>query len=465
MFKKVKTATVLLCTLSLLFTPIFSSPVLCAMSKAEERKAGEKYATSVLGEVGSVKDPYVKEYLDEIVERLVVASDSREFKIKIYVLSMTTVNAFAMPGGHIFLTTGLINAMDNENELAGVIAHEMGHVEGRHIAFRLDKYDALSWLAIASMVAAVIVVAKGEPEAGMGLAYLGSAGAQAQALKYSRVDEQDADHRAQLTLEAAGYPVSALVDFMDTMRRASAVPDEYPGYLLTHPRPADRATYLSGKLGEEKPPTYIPDIADFRIFQARNAAWSPKAWSIGKIIERAKENPDDAASLFGAALIQSALGKYQAASRLMETAALLWPGNIEIAHERAVLAMRMGETSEGIATLEELTGKKENFIPAMRDLGWAYLEVSEDGKALAIFEKLSEIDSEWKMLPYQLGMALGRVGREGEAHLSLAKFYKARNRNLAMRHLKHAEEKLPEGEQKKEAKKLLKKLEKEGEKK
>lgn len=137
-----------------------------------------------------------------LLDRLVKALPPQPFDFKATVVLHNSLNAFAVPGGYVFVFTGLIMNLDREDELAGVLAHELAHVTQRHVASRLERAQ---YLTIGSLLLAIAGVAAGGP--GGGALAVGALGAgQSAMLNYSRVDENEADHIGLQYLVAAGYP-------------------------------------------------------------------------------------------------------------------------------------------------------------------------------------------------------------------------------------------------------------------
>jgi len=442
--------------------PFSSTSHAAAFSKEEERKVGKQVSEQVHRTSHVADDPYLLDYLNPIAEKLAKGMDAKQFTFRLHVLADPRVNAFAIPGGYIFITSGAVTAMNDEEELAGVLAHEMGHVEARHIADRMEKNASLSLLTTAALLAGIIIGATIDPSLGMATAALGSAGGYAKMLQYSRADEEDADRRALVAMQAAGYTGWGLVRFMDTLRKLSAMPTDFPEYLLTHPLPDNRAEILSVSLPTDPPAPPDGDDA-FLLFQARVIAFDPTPWSVGEVLKRAERLPKNFSAQFGAALVLRTQKHYDQARTHIERCAFLQPGNVEVAHEQALIELRTGNPQEAVARLEAVRTDGKASTAMLRDLGWAYLEQEKGVEALAVYDQLAERDPEWRELPYQRGIALGKAGREGEAHAELGRYYRNKNPELALRHYKQALDKLEPGELRDKIEAALKKAKQEWE--
>lgn len=168
----------------------------------------------------------ITRYVDQIGQKLVANSDRRNIPYTFQVVEDDSVNAFATMGGFIYVNTGLLTTAENEAELASVIAHEMGHIEGKHALKQIRQS------AIASGVATLAGVDRNKI-VGLGVEL---------ALKRprSRQDEYDADKRGLKILTRSGYAQSGMVSFMQKLMGKGSVPT----ILSTHPNTGDRVKAL-----------------------------------------------------------------------------------------------------------------------------------------------------------------------------------------------------------------------------
>jgi predicted Zn-dependent protease len=160
-----------------------------------------------------------------------------------------TVNAFALPGGQIFITQGLYNRLPNDSQLAGVLAHEIGHVIERHSAEQLAKRGLTQGLAGAAGVF-------GGDINSMRMAQLVG---EFTMMKYSRDDERESDGWGVLLTTLAGYDPRAMLDVMDVLARAS--PGQTPEIFSTHPPPENRKENILRKIEEYFPDGLPPGLA------------------------------------------------------------------------------------------------------------------------------------------------------------------------------------------------------------
>ncbi len=211
----------LLVCLSLLFCPMLASDARAfffgGVSLKDEKEMGRKFDSMIRSRMPMVDDPEVAAYVRDIVDRLVRAMPKQPFEFKSSVVLHNSLNAFAVPGGFVYVLTGLIMNMDREEELAGVLAHELAHVTQRHVASRMERAQ---YLTIGALLAAVAGVAIGGP-AGAAAAVTAAGAGQSAMLNYSRLDESEADNIGLQYLAAAGYPVDGMVGGFKVLRKKS----------------------------------------------------------------------------------------------------------------------------------------------------------------------------------------------------------------------------------------------------
>ena len=147
--------------------PVLGDPTAALMSADQEYRLGRGWLRSLRGQTSIMSDPLVQEYVESLVYRLASYSDLKEPNLDIVVINSRQINAFAVPGGVIGLNAGLfLNARD-EDEVGGVVAHEIAHVSQRHFARRYLDSRKMNTAVLAAMLASLAVAIAGDGEAGM----------------------------------------------------------------------------------------------------------------------------------------------------------------------------------------------------------------------------------------------------------------------------------------------------------
>src|ERR1700704_2240333 len=221
------------------------SPAPAAVSLEEEYRAGLGWFGSIRQSGQIIEDPEISDYIQQIGHSLSSHAEEGQHQFYYFVLKDPVINAFAMPGGFIAINSGLILATSNENELAGVVAHETAHVTQRHLVRGLIDQSHAGLMSTAAMLAAILLGATaghGSPDAMEG-AMMATQGAAIQhQINYTRANEFEADRIGIGTMAAAGYDPLGMASFFGYMSRGMPSPDRVNAvqFLIDHPIFSDR---------------------------------------------------------------------------------------------------------------------------------------------------------------------------------------------------------------------------------
>ncbi len=199
---------------------------------------------------GLYPDPALQKYVDAVGERLIQQTSVRNapYPFEFHLLKdPQTINAFALPGGQVFLTAALLARLNNEAQLAGVLGHEIAHVIGRHGAEHMAKQQ----LGVA-LVNAVGVAATDEYGGGRGAAAMAQAVNQLVGLNYGRDDELESDRLGLDFMVQAGYNPNGILGLMEVLGSTRSG-GEPPEFFSTHPNPGNRLEVLQGMIQETFP--------------------------------------------------------------------------------------------------------------------------------------------------------------------------------------------------------------------
>ncbi|HXF46426.1 MAG TPA: M48 family metalloprotease [Burkholderiaceae bacterium] len=242
------------------------------LSPANERKLGEAIMRQALRDPSYLPDPDATEYLNKLGYQLVAASSARHMDFSFFVVRDPMLNAFALPGGFIGVHTGLVIAAQSESELAAVLAHEIGHVEQRHIARLLAKSRETMPILIGALLLALLAARSNSSSAGdltQAAILGGQAAAIQQQLNFSREAEREADRVGFQILTGAGFDAGAMVSFFTRLQQGSRIYESAaPAYLRTHPLTVERIGDMQNRL-REKRTRQRADSLDFLLARAR----------------------------------------------------------------------------------------------------------------------------------------------------------------------------------------------------
>lgn len=199
---------------------------------------------------GLYPDATLQAYIDQVGGRVVQQSEAAKapYRFEFHLLrDPRTINAFALPGGQVFITAALLSRLNSEAQLAGVLGHEVGHVVGRHGAEHLAKQQLG-----AALVNAVGVAASDNPDSGRQAAILAQAVNQLVSLRYGREDELESDRLGFRFMTEAGYNPQGIVELMKILGSARQGGGS-PEFLSTHPDPGNRVQQLQSLIAQNFP--------------------------------------------------------------------------------------------------------------------------------------------------------------------------------------------------------------------
>ncbi len=236
--------------------PITGEKQRVALSPEQEIVLGQQGQQEVLAEMGGLyPDPALQAYIDEVGQQVLQASQASQspYPFEFHLIDdPNTVNAFALPGGQVFITTGLLETLDAESQLAGVLGHEIGHIIARHGAEHLARQQLG-----AILVNAIGIAASENYDSGRQAAVIAQAVNQLVNLNYSREDELESDRLGFQFMTDANYNPEGLVELMQIFESAESR-GQPPEFLSTHPNPGNRVARLQ-KIIQETYPNGIPE--------------------------------------------------------------------------------------------------------------------------------------------------------------------------------------------------------------
>lgn len=213
--------------------PVTGKRELMLLSEADEIKLGQQTDQQVVQTYGLYEDPTLTAYISAIGQKMAQLSHRPHLKYDFKVMDTPVINAFAVPGGYIYVTRGILAYLNDEAELAGVIGHEIGHVTARHSAKQYSKSQlAQIGLGLGSLLSESFRKYAGIAQMGVGLLFL----------KYSRSNEYEADQLGVEYSTKAGYDANRMAAFFETLERLhpSADGSGLPEWFSTHPNPENR---------------------------------------------------------------------------------------------------------------------------------------------------------------------------------------------------------------------------------
>jgi beta-barrel assembly-enhancing protease len=265
-----------------------------SLSRDQEMQLGKQFAGQVEREMEVVRNPEIEKWLNQIGQNLAKTPQANAYPYYFKLVNDDSINAFALPGGPMYVHTGLLKAADSEGEVAGVLAHEMSHVALRHSAAQLSKQQTYGTLFQIVGLAAGTLTADQNGQCGMvcQITQAGtSLGQNSVLMKFSRGYEHDADLNGARMMSAAGYDPMQLPLFFEKLVKTQGTAAEPRGLALwmsSHPATGSRVQYVSDDIKFYPQRSYKVSTGDFAKVKRLVATIPPPKPQPGKLIQ-AKE--------------------------------------------------------------------------------------------------------------------------------------------------------------------------------
>jgi len=369
------------------------------------------------------EDNSINTYATRVGRRILQAVGPQPFEYQFFVLNSPEINAFAVPGGKVFLNSGLILLVDREDELASVVAHEIGHVTARHISKRSEKATSLSLATLGALLLSIFLGGK----AASAVATTTMAAGQTVMLKYSREDEDEADRLGLKYLEQAGYDRRAMISMFKKLRRTyGPASSDPPGYLMSHPAAEDRAENIElqiYKSPEQMKP--LPPVGNLKRVQTKLRLEDKDSAGVVTYFENwVKRQPNEADAYFGLGLAQRQMGALGRAVESFNQALSLAPTDGEILRELGLTLFLQGNFSESQKYLEEASRAFPNDGMIYLNLGRVYFEEKAYQLSVSSFLRAKELLPHLPEIYYHLGRAYGAIDQLGPAYQNFGQYYK-----------------------------------------
>jgi predicted Zn-dependent protease len=402
-----------------------------SLTLQEEEVLAKEFVQYIQASQRLVRDPVITAYVREVGRRIVDTLEDPPFPMTFDVVLDPAYNAFAGPGGHIYIHSGLILAMEEEAELAGILGHEIAHVSCRHISELVSRSRKVGMGTLAGMAAGILAALGGaRPDAAVGLILGSQAAGHSALLSYTRENERQADERGLGYLSAAGYGGEGLLRVLRKIRGQEwYTTDDVPIYLRTHPGTEERIAFVASWLeSRQKTLTHSPkadpsDPIRFRKIRTRLLGrYGDVEMAVNQLRQGLVKDPEDLFVQHALALALIRKGEREEALALMEAVARKSPMDPLVLADLGRVRYRAGRPEAAIGLLEVVapeTGDPEVFF----DLGRAYAAVGRYEKAIQTLDRVMEMAPDLIGARYAAGEVWGQMGKDGLAHYHLGRYH------------------------------------------
>jgi predicted Zn-dependent protease len=244
----------------------------CSISQQQEVQMGQEYAQQINAQLPIIQDPEINRYVNVLGDSIARLTNRRDLDWQFFIVDSKEVNAFAVPGGFVYVNRGLIERSDQMDELAGVLGHEIGHVVKRHTVKQMQKAQGAN---IGVTLACVLTGVCNNQAAGAAINVLGGA----VFARFSRQDEAEADQEGFNNVVHAGIsPVGMVTMFRKLLEERKAHPGAVESMFLTHPLEEDRIQAVQAQINKIPPGQLASlgtDTRNFHAFKSRIQSLPP----------------------------------------------------------------------------------------------------------------------------------------------------------------------------------------------
>ncbi|MCF8054780.1 MAG: M48 family metalloprotease [Deltaproteobacteria bacterium] len=425
----------------LVSTSALLTPLQAEMTLTDERQLGAQFYKKLSDANRTIKNEEVSRYIEQLGIIILGGTDSSKhfFDFQFTVVDTPTINAFATPGGFIYINRGLITMADSEAELAGVVAHEIAHVLHRHISAIVAEQNRLNMATLVASIAGALLA--GDMSGFIAVAGIATATSQTLALQYSRANEEEADRSALEYLISVGYNPLGSITFLRTMSKYDAYSGVVPSYMLTHPGTTERIAYLeraiafhnASSLGITDKMGSLPKIQTLLVVGTGDAESNLHYFS-----DRLQKNPHNPYFLLGVAISYARMAQIDLARKYYNEALKKSPNDGYALREAGFFEYGVGNTDVAIAYLQRslLVEDDEN---AKTCLAQAFLQKQQFNDVLSLYANIDPAKIKNPEVFSKLAIAYGKTGNNAYSHYFFGTYFeRTKEKQVAIFHYEKA---------------------------
>lgn len=457
---KFKKFTATITAVIIFFCGLITPETASSLTIKEEEELSVEFLEAVFGAYNVIKDPVINDYINKVGQKIISAMPPQPLAYKFYAVRQDAYNAFAGPGGNIFIFSGLFCALESEDELAALLCHEIAHVSCRHISEMIKRSKKTNMVTMAGVIAGILIGLGGAGTMGSALTIGSMAAGQSIALAYSRENEMQADQIGRTYLQKAGYSLHGLLSILKKIRSVDWFDaEEIPTYLKTHPATEERIMYLDNLLEKRDAPPTEKNYAFEKAHTRMLALYGDPDTAFRLFKNRLGRNPDDYMAQYGYGLALNRKGNPKAAVIHLKTAFEKNPNDGDIAIDLGIGYFMAGAYPDALKIFQNASKSSLSVEIAQLYTGRSQMALGRFEQAADTLNALIKNDPDNIDAYLFLGETEGKLNRLASAHYNLGQYY-VKNKSLknAQFHLNKSLEHEKNPEQIKKIKQQLKDL-------
>ena len=388
-----------------------------------------------------IRLPHIKEYIDQLVYEMIAYSDLSNPSFETILVRNKEINAFAVPGGVLGIHLGLLVAVESEDELASIIAHELGHISQRHYAELVSQQKSNSNLTLGTMLAGLGLIISGLPAYGVAAVASGAAFNAETTLDSMRLNETESDNISFEIMKRSGRDPAAVVRMFERLYKVSG-DGQTPLIFRTHPLTQKRISNARSKTQglSSKSYTAVKEKNQLDFYIARSIArieLSEDINNLAKVLsaEVDSTNQEDKRSglLFGLASMYQKLGKLDESEKILQELRKKYPLNIFICTMLASTEVLLGKDEKAEQRLQQMLQITPGNSTLSSTLAVFYMKKEEYAKALELLDSMTATRAGDVWLWIQLEEVYGKLGfidrvhyARGEHHFLIGRYASAK---------------------------------------
>jgi predicted Zn-dependent protease len=385
--------------------------------ESDEARISREFRREAKKSLRLVRHPEVERYLDKVGRRILSTMGPQPFEYRFFVVEDSRLNAFAVPGGSIYVFTGLLERIDSTDELAGVLGHEIAHVHHHHSA-KLSGLDPISLLGLLGVFLA------GSGGLGQAAGAVAQGIAATRQLSFNRELEREADTFGVKYVSQAGYDPEGVLRFLKVIDKERALnPVDIPPYLLTHPVTQERISDVERIIRASGARPSRPVEPDpLKKIQVTLRFLRHEVDAVISEQERlSSQSPESAEPAYLLGLAYHYQARWPEARRNYERARELEPQNASISRDLGRLYLQSGEYDRALSALEQSRQAEPKESLTYLYLGELQEKRDRPADAVGAYLTAHNLSPLWAEPAYRLGVLHGKMNRLGDAYYYLGK--------------------------------------------